>query len=236
MRLIASLIALFSIRLVTASVAQDILETKSTGVIDVKSGKTCGGARPTSAFILSWAMQLFLTFCPQKRLLHFPVPMATSTGWTVVSTATMDGNRALCAWKTSLPIHSPPLIKNLTALSRHALNILKSLKNMVLNTASPQSSWLLLRCKKAHAILRLLAVVENKVWCKSLSRNVLVLQRQAAKTPCASSCYDAFYIDTYTGLRNLISTLLPSTSPIPWNFIRATLSWPLAHTTVGTVD
>ena len=81
MRPITSVIALlFSILLVTANAAQDILEskdTKSTGIINVNS--TCGDIRATSMSV-SWAMQLFLIFCQQKRLLHFPDPMATSTG------------------------------------------------------------------------------------------------------------------------------------------------------------
>ena len=60
MRSIASLIALFFIPLVTASVAQGILEskdTKSTGIIDVNSASTCGGVR-ASSMSMSWAMQL----------------------------------------------------------------------------------------------------------------------------------------------------------------------------------
>jgi len=50
MRSIASLFALFFIPLVTASIAQGILEdkdTKSTGIINVKSASTCGGAHAT---------------------------------------------------------------------------------------------------------------------------------------------------------------------------------------------
>lgn len=238
MRLITSLIALLSIRLVTAIVSQDILENKgansTTGIINVNS--TCGDIRATSMSITP-LLQLFLTFYPQKRSLHFPDPMVISTGWTVASKPTMDGNRPISVWKTSSPIHSPALLQSPRVLSKHALNIFGSSKNMVVSTTSPQSSWLLLPCKKARVSLMLLAVVVNKVWCRSPVRNVLVLQIQVVvETLCATFNYNAFYSDTHTSLRNLISAQLPDISLIPWKITTATCSWVLARTTVGIVD
>lgn len=206
-----SLIAALSlfIPLVSASVPQDVL-----GIINVNS--TCGEIRATS---MSWPISATgpwpSSFCSQKKLLHFQVPMVISTGSTVASKLNMDGNRPSFAWKTSSPVHSQALLQRPIALLKHALNIFGSLRNMVVNTTSPRSSWPPLLCKKAHVSLMLLAAVANKVWCRSPVTNVSALQfRVAAENLCAVSSYCAIYGDAHATLRNSISIPLPDISPI----------------------
>lgn len=225
MRSITSVIALlFSICLVTANVAQDILEnkdTKSTGIINVNS--TCGGIRATSMSVLGdktvsdlvhrrgyctfrtqwphWLVELWLRSWPWMATAlyshgrhHYPFTLQRF----YKAWQPFQGMLSvyLDLWKIWWPIQHPP----------NSLGFFCDARKLM-------SAW---RCWRWWRTRFDANLWRQMHWC-SKSR---WLQRPRAPLLCC----DAFYSDAHTSLRNLISTQLPNTSPIPWKKIKATCS------------
>ena len=219
MRSITSLIALLFIPLVTASVAQGILETKdqkSTGIINVNSASTCGGVRATS-MSMSWAMQLNVS---DLRSTEDITPLSGPNGH-------IDWLN--CGFEAGNSGWQPPYIRMEDIITQ-------PLSTALTKPGSPfkacsQYIWIFEKYGAQYdippIILASFAMQESSCKADSVGGGGEQGLMQISPEKCVgapsgdckdpvrhTSCYDAFLSDANTSLRNLISKLLPNTSPI----------------------